>query len=108
MNFRRSSTVTVSICRPLPQQDTLGSLYEDFSAPHQTLSARILPQTGDVKSSVPGLALHEGVTLLLPPCADLAPAYGVSIAPDTAPAYRCVRVQRYPLHVEALLERIPV
>ena len=105
MNFHHRSTVTVGIFRPLPQQDTLGSVYEGFSAPHQTLSARIVTQSGDLKSSAPGFAVQEGLTLLLPPCADIAPADGVSIAPDTVPAYRCVRVQRYPLHTEALLER---
>ena len=105
MNFRHRSTVTVGICRALSHRDASGSIYEGFAAPHQTLSARILPQSGDVKLSASGQTLHEGLTLLLPPCADIAPADGVSVSPDTAPSYRCVRVQRYPMHTEALLER---
>ena len=105
MNMHHRSALYVRIARPAPIEDGLHSLREGFAAPHQTLSARISPRSGKVSLQANGLTVKEGLLLLLPPCADIAPADGVWLNDESAPAFRCVRVQRYPLHTEALLER---
>ena len=105
MNLHHRSAVFVRISRPAPQKDALGSTCEGFAAPHQAIWASLLPQSGSMPLHASGLIKKEGHTLLLPSCVQIAPGDGVGLDNDAAPVYRCVRVQRYPMHVEALIER---
>lgn len=105
MNIPHRFSVTVRIARPAPLSDALGSLSEGFAAPHETLSARVLPKEGSLSPALPGVMVRQQYTLLLPRRADISPQDGVWLDSDETP-HRCVSVQRYPLHTQALVERI--
>lgn len=105
MNLHHRFSVPVRIARPLPVPDALGSVREGFAAPHQALSARILPGEGTLSPAQPGLVIRGQLTLLLPCTADIAPGDGVWIDRDDKP-HRCLSVRRYPLHTQVSVERI--
>lgn len=105
MRCCRRFLITVRIARPAPYCDALDSLREGFAPPHQTLQARCLPEKNDLSMLPAGQNTRESLTLLLPPCADIQPADGVWLHDESKPSFRCTGVKRYPLHVEAQLER---
>ena len=106
MNLRYRTRQPVSVARPAPVQDALGGVSEGFSAGRIRLHAFVSPAGGGLSPPAPGITREEECHLILPPGADIRPRDGVWLGEsEDAPPWRCLRVERYPLHTRAVVIR---
>ncbi|MBQ7455197.1 MAG: hypothetical protein IJS53_02030 [Clostridia bacterium] len=106
MNARFRTRARVLIARPLPVSDTLGGVREAFSASRAKAWGFIAPQEGSLPSLASGQQARETRVLLLPRGTDIRVRDGLWMEDaGEAPAWRCVRVDTFPLHVRAVAER---
>ena len=106
MRPRLRTQCGVLIARPLPVTDALGGVKEAFSAARLSARGFVSPEGGGVPVALPGIQARETCALILPRATDIRPRDGVWLEDaGPTPAWRCVQVQRYPLHVRAVLER---
>lgn len=106
MRPRFRTQCSVLIARPLPVTDALGGVKEAFSPTRLAAKGFAAPDGGSLPFAMPGMQTRETRALILPLSADIRPRDGVWLEDaGPAPAWRCVQVQHYPLHVRAVLER---
>lgn len=106
MNLRFRTRRAVFIARPLPAGDSLGGVSEAFSAARAKVWGFIAPQEGSLPFLSPGQQARETRVLLLPRGTDIRVRDGLWMEDAGAsPAWRCVRVDAFPLHVRAVAER---
>lgn len=106
MRRRLRTQKTVYIARPLPVTDALGGVAEGYAAQRLTYPAYAAPLSGLLAEKEAGCVWQERRALYLARDADIRERDGVWLdAVSAQPDFRCVRVERYPLHIRATVER---
>lgn len=104
--MRYRTRKTVYFARPQPLTDAYGGVTEAYSAARAAVTAQVLPASGAVVALLCGERVQDARVLLLPRDAALLPRDGVWLEANGAqPDFRCLRVERFPLHARALIER---
>lgn len=102
----RRTQKTVYVARPAPVSDALGGAREGYAASRLACRATVEPLAGELVRRENGSVQPERRALYLDKAADVRPRDGVWIdAVSAQPDFRCVRVERYPLHTRATVER---
>ncbi len=97
---------TVYIARPQPVTDALGGAAEGYAASRLAYQATVEPIAGELVRRENGSVQPERRALYLDKEADIRVRDGVWLdAVSAQPDFRCVRVERYPLHTRATVER---